>query len=200
MNAYYEFIHPYFPILPPSIAQPGPDLPLEDAGSHPNSPTEEVSLAYRPVSPLSCAISAILALVPLPNIPDSASVMLRKSYSQTYARLATTRVEADGELIDSVTDPSQALKHTQPTINRPPFHPQAPVELESILALLVLSIYEYAQRGNMMKMRYRAGQAWVLAMDLGLNALGPEQDDFMEARRRAWWMTVLYPEEPLFIA
>ncbi|KUL91011.1 hypothetical protein ZTR_00884 [Talaromyces verruculosus] len=189
LNAYYEFIHPYFPILPPSSAQPGPDLPLEDAGSHPNSPTDEASLAYQPVSPLSCAISAILALVPLPNIPDSASVMLRRSYSQTYARLATMRIEADGELIDSVTDPSQALNYAQPTINRPPFHPRAPVELESILALLVLSIYEYAQRGNMMKMRYRAGQAWVLAMNLGLNALGPEQDEFTEARRRAWWMT-----------
>lgn len=106
------------------------------------------------------------------------------------------RIEADGELIDSVTDPSQALNYAQPTINRPPFHPRAPVELESILALLVLSIYEYAQRGNMMKMRYRAGQAWVLAMNLGLNAHGPEQDEFTEARRRAWWMTVPYPEKP----
>lgn len=103
------------------------------------------------------------------------------------------RIEADGELIDSVTDPSQALNYARPTINRPPFHPQAPVELESILALLVLSIYEYAQRGNMMKMRYRAGQAWVLAMNLSLNALGPEQDEFTEAKRRAWWMTVRYP-------
>jgi hypothetical protein len=102
------------------------------------------------------------------------------------------RIEADGELIDSVTDPSQALNYAQPTINRPPFHSRAPVELESILALLVLSIYEYAQRGNMMKMRYRAGQAWVLAMNLSLNALGPEQDEFTEARRRAWWMTVRY--------
>ncbi|KAE8556037.1 hypothetical protein TMatcc_003342 [Talaromyces marneffei ATCC 18224] len=189
LNAYYEFIHPYFPILPPRIAQPSPDLPLEDAGSHPNSPSDEASLAYQPVSPLSCAISAILALVPLPNIPDSPNVMLRRSYSQTYARLATMRIEADGELIDSVTDPSQALNYARPTINRPPFHPQAPVELESILALLVLSIYEYAQRGNMMKMRYRAGQAWVLAMNLSLNALGPEQDEFTEAKRRAWWMT-----------
>lgn len=189
LKAYYDFIHPYFPILPPSIAQPGPDLPLEDAGSHPNSPIEEVNLTYQPVSPLSCAISAILALIPLPNMIDSSSVMLRRSFSQTYARLATVRIEADGELVDSVTDPAKALNYAQPTINRSPFHPRAPVELESILALLVLSIYEYAQRGNMMKMRYRAGQAWVLAMNLGLNALGPEQDEFTEARRRAWWMT-----------
>lgn len=109
------------------------------------------------------------------------------------------RIEADGELIDSITDPSQALNYTQPSINRPAFHPRAPVELESILALLVLSIYEYAQRGNMMKMRYRAGQAWVLAMNLGINALGPEQDQYAEARRRAWWMTVLYPEEAFFV-
>jgi hypothetical protein len=100
------------------------------------------------------------------------------------------RIEADGEIIDSVTDPSQALNYAQPRINRQPFHPRAPVELESILALLILSIYEYAQRGNIMKMRYRAGQAWVIAMNLSIYALGPEQDEFTEAKRRAWWMTV----------
>lgn len=99
-------------------------------------------------------------------------------------------VEADGELIDSVTDPSQALNYAQPTINREPFHPRVPLELESILALLILSNYEYAERGNISKMRYRAGQAWVLATNLDLNTLGAEQDEFTEARRRAWWMSV----------
>jgi hypothetical protein len=116
--------------------------------------------------------------------------MLRRSYAQTFAQLATTSIEADGELIDSTTHPSQALNYAQPSINREPFHPRAPVELEGILALLVLCIYEYTQRGNLMKMRYRAGQAWVIAMNLSLYALGPENDEFSEARRRAWWMTV----------
>lgn len=193
LNAYYDFIHPYFPILPPRVTHPGPDQPLNNADSHPTTPSEEPTLVYEPASPLSSAISAILALVPHPNDPDSmspGSIMLRRSYAQAFAQLATTSIEADGELIDSTTQPSQALNYAQPSINREPFHPQAPVELEGILALLVLCIYEYAQRGNLMKMRYRAGQAWVIAMNLSLYALGPENDEFSEARRRAWWMTV----------
>lgn len=81
----------------------------------------------------------------------------------------------------------------KPSINRTPFHPRTPVELESILALLVLCVYEYAQRGNLLKMRYRAGQALVMAMNMSLHALGEEHDEFAEARRRAWWMTVRRP-------
>jgi hypothetical protein len=193
LNAYYDFIHPYFPILPPRLTRAAPDQPLDHAGSHPTSLSEEPSLVYHPLSPLSLTLSAILALVPHPNDPGSTSpnsVLLRRVYAQTYARLATTSIEADGEIIDSVTQPSQALNYVQPAINRPPLHPRTPVELESILALLVLCIYEYAQRGNLMKMRYRAGQALVMAMNMSLHALGPEHDDFSEARRRAWWMTV----------
>ncbi|KAH8705086.1 hypothetical protein BGW36DRAFT_285569 [Talaromyces proteolyticus] len=192
LNAYYDFIHPYFPIMPPRTSHPGPDQPLNDAGSHPASLSEEPTLVYQPVSPLSCAISAILALVPHPNDPNPmspSSTVLRRSYAQTYARLATASIETDGELIDSGTKPSQALNYAQPSIDRVPFHPRAPIELESILALLILCIYEYAQRGNLMKMRYRAGQAWVIAMNLSLYALGPENDEFSEAKRRAWWMT-----------
>jgi hypothetical protein len=33
-------------------------------------------------------------------------------------------------------------------------HSQTPVDYESVLALLVLSVYEYSQRGNLLKMRY----------------------------------------------
>lgn len=80
----------------------------------------------------------------------------------------------------------------KPIINRQPFHPKTPVELESILALLILCTYEYAQRGNLSKMKYRAGQALALAMNMSLHSLGDEYDEFTEARRRAWWMTVRY--------
>jgi hypothetical protein len=100
------------------------------------------------------------------------------------------RVEADSELIDSSTTPSQALLNEKPSINRRPFHPRVPVELESILALLILCVYEYAQRGNMLKMRNRAGQALHMAMNMSLHCLQGEEDDFSEANRRAWWMTV----------
>jgi hypothetical protein len=66
------------------------------------------------------------------------------------------------------------------------------VELEGLLALLILSVYEYVQRGNLLKMRYRAGQALAIALDKSLYAqMG--NDETSEARRRAWWMTVCFP-------
>lgn len=104
--------------------------------------------------------------------------------------MAINSIEADSELQSSSIDPPQALSVERPLINRQPLHPQTPVELENLLALLILSIYEYTQRGNFMKMRYRAGQALSMALDMSLHELGEEQGEFAEARRRAWWMTV----------
>ena len=193
LNGYYDFIHHYFPILPPRASPASPDSPLEGAGSFSDSPTDEPLLLYRPRSPLSLALSAILALVPHPNDPEASSpvsVVRRRTYAQTFAQMANSAIESDCELQSSSTDPSQALSNEQHRIDREPFHPRTPVELERILALLVLSIYEYTQRGNLLKMRYRAGQALAIALDMSLHALGEEYDDFAEARRRAWWMTV----------
>ncbi|RAL13972.1 uncharacterized protein BO97DRAFT_16167 [Aspergillus homomorphus CBS 101889] len=192
LNAYYEFIHHYFPILPPRLTPRIPDRPLDCVGSFTESPTEEPMIPYRPQSPLSCAISAILALVPHPNDlePSSpASVVRRRTYAQTFAQMANSSIESDCELHVSTTDPAQALSNDRPLIDRAPLHPRAPVELESILALLVLSVYEYTQRGNLLKMRYRAGQALAIALDMSLHSLGDDYDEFSEARRRAWWMT-----------
>ncbi|KAB8067789.1 C6 zinc finger domain protein [Aspergillus leporis] len=192
LNAYYEFIHHYFPILPPRAATASSDRPIDAAGSYSDSPTEEPILLYKPRSPLSLALSAVLALVPHPSDvePSSpASVIRRRTYAHTFAQMANASIEADCELHASSTDPSQALASARPLINRATFHPHAPVELESILALLVLSVYEYTQRGNLLKMRYRAGQALAIALDMSIHSLGEEYDEFAEARRRAWWMT-----------
>ena len=166
---------------------------MEGAGSYSDSPSEEPVLIYKPRSPLSLALSAILALVPHPNDLEPSSpisVIRRRAYAHTFAQMANASIEADCELQASSTDPSQALSGDRPTVDREPFHPRTPVELESVLALLVLSIYEYTQRGNLLKMRYRAGQALAIALDMCLHALGEEHDEFAEARRRAWWMTV----------
>ncbi|KAL2821595.1 hypothetical protein BJX63DRAFT_427592 [Aspergillus granulosus] len=192
LNAYYDFVHNYFPILPPRAAPPIVDYPLEGAGSFTESPSEEPVLIYRPRSPLSLAISAVLALVPHPNDPEPlspSSIIRRRTYAHTFAQLATSSIESDCELHASSTKASEALSNDRPLINREPFHPQAPVELESILALLVLAVYEYTQRGNLLKMRLRADQALAIALDMSLQALGEEYDGFAEARRRAWWMT-----------
>jgi hypothetical protein len=159
----------------------------------PNFVSEELPLVYVPRSPASLAIATILALVPHPKDPNPSaaeSVLLRRLYANKFAQLAMESVEAETELVESGINPSEALQNEKPTPDRLPLHQYTPVELESILALLILSVYEYAQRGNIVKMRHRAGQAYVIAMNMSLHSLGPEEDPFSEARRRAWWMTV----------
>lgn len=54
------------------------------------------------------------------------------------------------------------------------------------------SLTEYAQRGNVTKMKIRAVQALTAAMDLGLHSKGVEDGHFAEADRRTWWMTVSF--------
>jgi hypothetical protein len=85
------------------------------------------------------------------------------------------------------------LPTQEPSIPRGRFHDHTQVELESLLALLVLSVYEYAQRGNLLKMKSRAGQALSIAMGKSLNRWMVEDGD-SEAWRRAWWMTVRTPD------
>lgn len=55
LNAYYDFIHNYFPILPPRVAPASVDSPLDGVGSYLESPTEEPAIVYQPRSPLSLA-------------------------------------------------------------------------------------------------------------------------------------------------
>lgn len=156
------------------------------------SPPSEPTLMYRPRSPLSLALSAILALIPHPNDPEPsspASIFQRRTYAHTFAQLANTIVEAECDLEFPSTDPSQALSNARDSVPRERLHPRAPEDLETLLALLVLSVYEYSQRGNLLKMRYRAGQALSLALDKSLHAY-MDNDECGEARRRAWWMTV----------
>jgi hypothetical protein len=63
------------------------------------------------------------------------------------------------------------------------------LELESIVALNLLSVYEYCQRGNVKKMRSRAVQALASAMALSLHCCTEEEEN-SEIKRRIWWMTV----------
>lgn len=85
---------------------------------------------------------------------------------------------------------STALAHTSTRSQRRSLHSDLPVELEAVLALCLLAIYEYAQRGNIRKMRDRAGQALVYAMDMSLHCMSRSETLHAEAKKRAWWMTV----------
>ncbi|KAL4802271.1 hypothetical protein BDV18DRAFT_64346 [Aspergillus unguis] len=192
LNAYYDFIHNYFPILPPRVAPALLDSPLGGVGSYTKFPAEEPAIVYQPGSPLSLAISAILALIPHPDDLEPScfgSVIRRRTFAHTFAQMANAAIESDCELHASPMNPFEAAAGNGPLIDREPFHPQTPVGLESLLALLLLSVYEYTQRGNLLKMRYRSGQALAIALDMSLHSLGEEYDEMAEARRRAWWMT-----------
>ncbi|KAL4936864.1 hypothetical protein BDV06DRAFT_227478 [Aspergillus oleicola] len=192
LNAYYAFIHNYFPILPPRASPAFIDTPVDGIGSYSESPSEQPVLAYQPRSPLSAAMSAVLVLIPHPNDPEPSSpssVIRRRAFAHTFTQMANASIESDCELHASPANPFEASSSSRPLIDRECLHPQTPVGLESLLALLVLSIYEYTQRGNLLKMRYRAGQALAIALDMRLHSLGEENDECAEARRRAWWMT-----------
>lgn len=149
---------------------------------------------YEPSSPLSLAVSAILSLIP--NVDDVSpkgqeSVLLRRRQAHLFAQLAMESIEIESEILVSITSPAEALSRKPSSFKRDSFHPKTPVELESILAYLLLSNYEYAQRGNLAKMRNRASQALDAATRLSLqeNITGVG-DIYREAKRRAWWMTV----------
>jgi hypothetical protein len=150
---------------------------------------------FEPCSPISLAICAILALIPHPDDtqPQShASLQHRRKHAELFSQLAMESVEIESEMLASFNSPADALDGDQSSFQRDPFHSTTPIEIEGILAFLVLSIYEYAQRGNLVKMRNRSSQALDAATRLSLHEedLTCYPDQFTEARRRAWWMTV----------
>ena len=101
-------------------------------------------------------------------------------------------IEIESEMLASSLSPGDALSSDPESFQRQPFHPRTPLEIEGLLAYLVLSVYEYAQRGNIAKCRNRASQAYDAAIRLSLHEGSKtiDEDRFSESRRRAWWMTV----------
>ncbi|CAG8981037.1 hypothetical protein HYALB_00008191 [Hymenoscyphus albidus] len=193
LGAYYTYIHPYFPVLPPPEAHQVFDNPELGTRREPDAFFSSQSCPnFEPSTPISLAISATLTLIPHPGDPDPSgtnSVLLRREQAQAFAQSAFESIEIESELIDSTTQPSEALSSEPNPLNRTSFHPQNPIENESIIALLLLSSYEYAQRGNIAKMRNRAGQALNAAIALGLHSRIDDDAYFVEANRRVWWMT-----------
>ena len=182
LGAYYTYLHIYFPVLPPPPSYPVVDSPKNDI----------IFSKFKSSSPLSLAISATLALIPPSDDPDpssSESITRRREQAQAFAHSAIDSIEMETELLESSIEPSEALSSFPIQAHRKNFHPGVRLELESIAALLVLSTYEYGQRGNIAKMRNRAGQALIAAMDMGLHSR-IEENEYSEGDRRIWWMTV----------
>ncbi|OTB06307.1 hypothetical protein M426DRAFT_55515, partial [Hypoxylon sp. CI-4A] len=187
LNAYYIWIHPYFPILPP------PETPLVVDEVLPLHETDREKFE-EPSSAVALAISAILALIPCPQDSsplDPESIRWRRTYSQFLAKAALESIETEAERPESSYEPPKALDDSDEEIFREKFHPQVPLEIESIIALDLLSVYEYAQRGNLKKMRARVGAALISAMSLMLHTRNDVEDEYSEARRRTWWMTYI---------
>ncbi|KAI1853383.1 hypothetical protein JX266_002089 [Neoarthrinium moseri] len=186
LNAYYIWIHAYFPILPPPTEVPLlPDEAVPLYESRPKDVDESCS-------PLALAISAILALIPCAqdvNPLAEESILFRRKYAQFLAQSAFEAIEVETEKPESSMDPSRALDDSDDEYSRQPFHLGVPVQLEHIIALDLLSVYEYAQRGNLKRMRTRANAALMSAMSLSLHTHTDDDDVYSEARRRVWWMT-----------
>ncbi|KAL4898630.1 hypothetical protein BDV59DRAFT_167240 [Aspergillus ambiguus] len=193
LNAYYLFIHPFLPLLPPPGAEEQVDSPAQFALSTASLSTFRGDhLPSYSDSPLFMALAAILALIPLSEehqgITTHSAALIRRSVAHMYAEKAMYFVDEDlGRPISMpIGSVSDLVNWPRP---RDSIHPHTPVQLESLLALLILSQYEYCQRGNLCKMRARANQAMTQAMDMGLHRI-EDDHEFLEAKRRAWWMTV----------
>jgi hypothetical protein len=158
----------------------------------PGQDREDISPKQAPTSPLRLAIAAVLALIPHPSVinPSRPShVALRRKHAHHFVQRCLTMIEDETDIPDS---PSTALAYSTIAPQRQPLHPQVPIELEGILSLCLLAIYEYSQRGNIRKMQDRAGQALMSAMNMSLHSQSGATTPFTEARRRAWWITVSF--------
>lgn len=190
ISAYYIFIHPYLPLLPPSAVPRFADRP--SAVTLSNAEPDRLSLPFWPTSSFGLALMAILVLIPLSvdqNPMHPGSVALRRSYANMYAQAARESVET------STSEWDHAIAPHVSNINMgqsPPssIHPEVPLTLDPILALLLLGVYEYCQRGNRRQMRSRVYHALTISMDLSLHAAGSRDSSYLTAQTRAWWMTV----------
>lgn len=188
VNAYYIYIHPYLPLLPSAIFPRHEDQPSLFTPPVESVEPRRTDLPYWPESSLGLALSAILVLIP-PSQDliqmNETNFSLRRSYAQLFAQSALASVEKEFDDLG----PSSNLVGGIPQRNSS-LHPDLPVQLNPILALVVLAIYEYVQRGNVSRMRARINQAVTTAMDISLHTLGESANESSEAQRRAWWITV----------
>lgn len=161
----------------------------------PNEATEptRADLPYWPKSSLGLALSALLVMIPLSQDPSSMSdmgIFVRRSYAQLFAQAALACVERDTDNLGpglNFATPGAGMSQEKSSLRS-----QVPSQLEPTLALVVLSIYEYCQRGNVSRMRARINQAITTAMDISLHSLGSSRTAHSEAQRRTWWITVRY--------
>jgi hypothetical protein len=127
-------------------------------------------------------------LIPLPrkSHPKAYNTPLRRSQAHLFAKTAFEEVESEIERNTRAQTSGAFSELTSSNL---------PSRLHPILALSILSVYEYCQRGSISRMRSRANEAVTAAMDLSLHTLDERST---EAERRTWWSTVS-PFQPIRI-
>ncbi|KAJ5098446.1 hypothetical protein N7532_005447 [Penicillium argentinense] len=191
-NAYYIYIHPYLPLLPAAISPQYEDQSsfIQAPGESNTTELKKTDLPYWPESSLSLALSALLVLIPPSHdqAPTKGSTFAaRRAYAQLFAQSALSKIEQE---IDDLGPPSSVNLFVSTDRGNISLHPDVPIQLDPILALVTLAVYEYVQRGNVSRMRARINQAVTTAMDISLHTLGVSSSESPEAHRRAWWMTM----------
>ena len=189
LNAYYVFIHPYLPLLPAPLGPVYEDQSVT-IHVHADQSTSSIKelLPWWPLSPLSLALSSILALITLDE-PSPGSTFWRRACSDIFANSALKSIDHDLESLRPVFTRG-CSEQIRGRDNRTPFHKNVHSHLEAILALVTLSAFEYCRHGNIGKMRIRINLAVTTAIDMSLHDLGRGTQDVCEPQRRAWWMTV----------
>ena len=153
--------------------------------------TNQSYLPHWPKQSLTLAIAAILTLIPHPQISHpfaEAQVLLRRSQAHVLAEAAFNG--AEDEIDGSIKESSRTSGGIGESLE---FNRQT--RLYPILALSLLSVYEYCQRASISRMRSRANQAVTAAMDLSLDSLGHGST---EAERRTWWSAVSFGQNLCF--
>lgn len=168
-------------MLPASISAQYEDQPASiEWQAHTGSGADRASLLHWPTSSLTLAMSAILVLIPHThddNISNPSSIYLRRAYAHLFAEAAFK--EVDSEIHGESPKQTYLSALWGDAIDMSALCP--------ILALVLLSLYEYCQRGSISRMRSRANQAITVAMDHRLHGLGTLAT---EAQRRSWWSAV----------
>lgn len=162
-----------FPILPPPIEQD-----VEDRAEV-WVPTGQFFSDYEPSSPLILALLSILVLLPHSHdeyASEETGRELRAGYAQSLAQCA----------IECIKIASEMESPPSPSSSQSAIHPHVPIELETSMALCVLSIYQYLQNGNVEKMRQLAEEAFDSSVKLSLHTISEDKTKFSEARRRVW--------------
>lgn len=86
INAYYIFVLPFFPLLPPPAVCQYEDHPVGISLSLSVKQADRSHLPFWPASPFRLALLALLVLTPGPDDPrpmEEAIVSLRRSYAET---------------------------------------------------------------------------------------------------------------------